>query len=252
MILLMQILTPHLISSENIWLEIECPFNFYFPEAYTKFLVWNSYKNFSETEKKEFTAMIELTEPALLEKLTRISNELWLLRWVDRYREFVFPATKQLNTHISKTERLIAAHLLPIDKPLSTHITVWNVSRIHAYALLTVLEQKFLTPKRLWEALASKWQLWWWRGKWKWWIVYKQWEQLSYWDKSACELRTLKIPMSRLPECLMECKILLDKNKSELIWDAKKIITDMWLQWKPWSRDDVNKYAVSRKFSEVI
>lgn len=243
---------PHIISYENIGLEVECPFNFYFPEAYKKYIEWKSYNKLSTLEKEEFTAEINKTEPALLEKLQAISNELWLLRWVDRYREFVYPATKQLHTHIEKTQKLIAENLLPVDKPLSTHITVWNISRVHAYALLTILEQKFLTPKRLWEALASSWQLGWWRGKWKWWIVYKQWDQLAYGDKSACELRTLKIPMRILPECLHECKTLLDKNKSELIQDAKKIIVDMGLQWKPWSRDDVHKYAVNGNFANIV
>lgn len=243
--------TSHIISSENIGLEIECPFNFYFPEAYATFLQWTSYNKLNETERKLFTAEIEKTEPVLLEKLHRISEELWLLRWVDRYREFVYPATKQLHTHIIKTERLIAENLLPRNKDLSTHITIWNISRVHAYAILTLLEQKFLTKKRLWEAVADKWQLrwWWWKGKW--WIVYKQWDQLSYGDKTACELRTLKIPMTRLPECLEECKILLDKKESEIIKEAKGIIIDMWLEWKPWNRDDVHKYAVNMDFANT-
>lgn len=248
----MNIITPQLISSENIGLEVECPFNFYFPEAYKKYIEWSSYNKLSDSEKKEFTSLIEQTEPALLEKLRATSNELWLGRWVDRYREFVYPATKELHTHIQKTERLIAENLLPTDKALSTHITIWNISRIHAYAILTILEQKFLTSKRLWEALSDAFQLRWWWWKWKWWIVYKQWDQLSYGDKTASELRTLKIPMIILPECLNECKILLDKKESVVIQEGRRIVTDMGLPWKPWNKEDVRKYAVNGNFAEVI
>ena len=58
--------------------------------------------------------------------------------------------------------------------------------------------------------------------------------------------------MRILPECLYECKILLDKDQNELIQDAKKIVADLGLQWKPWNRDDIHRYAVNGNFSNIV
>lgn len=72
---------------------------------------------------------------------------------MDRYREFVYPATDQYEAHVQKTQALIAENLMPAERPLSTHITIGNVSTELAFALLTELEKDYVTPQRLKEKM---------------------------------------------------------------------------------------------------
>jgi len=66
----------NLISKQNIGIEIECPFSFYFPDLWKK--CFNNgekkYFDFTEEEKKSFSAEITEREKKLLDKLEQLGK----------------------------------------------------------------------------------------------------------------------------------------------------------------------------------
>ena len=76
-----------LTSKQNIGIEIECPFSFYFPDLYQKYFHSGDrkYFDFTEEEKKSFSAEITEREKVLLNKLRYVSEENGLKRGKDKY-----------------------------------------------------------------------------------------------------------------------------------------------------------------------
>jgi len=236
--------------AQNVGIEIECPFSFYYPDIWqTHFESGKKkYSDFSDEERLSLDALMKEREPAVLGKIETLSNELGLRRGRDKYWEFVFPATKDKENIIHTIETLVREGLLPDDRPLSFQMTVGSLKEEHAYAILFFLEKEFLSQERALKAFDEKDLKTSWDRKGISGLTVKHKMQLEYGDEYACELRTLAIRMSEVPKVLDRLQNLLTVEKGELTSEARREMEAMGLPWTKWGEDEMRKFAENLKF----
>lgn len=224
----------------NIGIEIESPFSFYFPELNQKWFSTKKYYIFNGEEINQFTKEVSLAELEVKEKLTNLSNKLGLARGKDRYWEFIFPPRNDIQHHISDMETLISENLIPIDKELSTHFTIGNISNDKAFAILFFLELKYISKERIMSGFTEI-------------SCHRAWNrrglagirrrlpcELSV-DASALELRTIKPQMKDFSE-VMNYLSLLSKDNT-IVQKAKTLVKEMGLPWAAWNEKEFLQYS---------
>lgn len=137
-----------IISICPIGIEIEVKWRDYFPELFDKYLKNTNFKDLSDVEKENLTQECYILEDKLLPVLNKVT-ECGIEKGADKYWEFAFPPTSNINHTVEQIRILNKINAIPEGKH-SLHLTIGGINNNRdTYYLLLLLEVLFCDKERL-------------------------------------------------------------------------------------------------------
>lgn len=185
---------PSIHSIVPLGVEIEVPWRAYYPLVWKKYFQdgKRAYKDLSEEEQADFSALCAEVEVELFQKLEKASKCVPMFKG-KRYWEFCLPPVHDLGILMSILQVLEKIGLCPFSGPHRTQITFGGLSiTSYAYRVLMYLELRYGSKERMLQGTEIEG----WAFKGQAGLYQKKKEDLQFGYEKGIEFRPLILPPS--------------------------------------------------------